>query len=277
MQNLIQFLIKYGHVLTFLLLELFCFSLIVQNNQNQQEIFLYSKGLFFGKIKQNVQEFKDFLSIKEYADSLARENANLRAEFRNAKLNELIKDIHINDSLWKQMYTYLPATVVANSISLKNNTMLIDKGSQAGIQKGMGVLGQHGVVGVVTKTTEHFAQVMPIINQHSRTSVALKRNNYFGTLRWKGPDIRTFVIEDMPKRFGAPDDIMIGDTVITSGYSTIFPKGLAVGTVSKFKSLKAGSFYDIRVKSFTDISTLKTVYVVKNLYRQELDSLKTQN
>ncbi len=272
MQNLIQFIIKYGHILAFLLLELFAFSLIVQKNQNQQDIFLYNKDLFFGKAKKQIQEVKGYLSIAQLADSLAEENAKLRAQFRNAKIKQLTIEKTINDSLWHQMYSYIPAKVIQNAVHLKNNTIMIDKGSLDSIQSGMGVIAEHGVVGVVSKVSEHFARITPIIHRHSRISVAIRRNGYFGTLRWYGPSISRFVVEDIPKRFGQTD-VKNGDLIITSGYSTIFPKGIEIGLVSNVWVKEGSSFYTVELNSFIDMATIKTVYVVRNLYRQEFDEL----
>lgn len=269
MQNLIRFFLQYGNILLFILIEIFCFSLIVNQNQNQKNIYLYSKQLFFGHFYKQAQDFKNYLNLSEVADSLAQENALLRSTIRNAKFKTGTIESSVSDTIYLQQFTYIASRIISNSIHLQNNTMILDKGADNDVAPGMGVVGEKGVVGIVHKTSAKFSLVLPLLHSQSRISAAIKRNQYFGSLIWSGKGSQEFKLTNVPKHA----DVVIGDTIITSGYSTIFPKGIEIGKVDNIQEIKGSNEYNIDTKIYLDFSTLKNVYIVKNLFREEFNNL----
>jgi rod shape-determining protein MreC len=134
----------------------------------------------------------------------------------------------------------------------------------------MGVVDEKGIIGIVRNVRPSFSSVLSILHNASRVSVSLKRNQYFGTLLWNGFNPTKMSLAAVPKHA----DIRIGDTVQTSGYSHIFPKGLMVGTVDSFWIEGGSNFYTIDVSLVNDLSKVNNVYVIKNLVKAELDSLE---
>jgi rod shape-determining protein MreC len=270
MQNLIQFFIRFAAFFLFVLLEVVCFMLIIRHNEAQREIFLNSSTLIAAKTNEWYDGIVEYSKLQDLADSLANENAKLKSElYNNRSYLELQKDVRF-DTLYHQRYQTIRAQVINNSVTSRNNSMTIDRGSDDGIEKGMGVIGAKGVVGVVRNIRPSFSNILSILHSASRVSVSLRRNQYFGTLVWKGFNPQKMSLEAVPKHA----DIQIGDTVETSGYSHIFPKGLMVGTVDTFWIEGGSNFYTIDVSMVNDLSKVNQVYVVKNLVKMELDSLE---
>jgi rod shape-determining protein MreC len=134
----------------------------------------------------------------------------------------------------------------------------------------MGVLGPQGVVGLVTQCSEHYSTVLSLLHRRARLGSKLKDSQYFGSLQWDGKDYRQGVLKDIPNHVV----ISIGDTIVTSGYSSIYPAEIPVATIAEFNEVPGENFYDIKVDFTTNFKNLSYVYVVKNLHRSEFDALE---
>ena len=269
MRDLLQFLARYGHVITFVILQFICFRLIIAFNQNQQEIYFFNKALLSSGMQERLSEWKGYLELDAVADSLAQENAALRTQLRDAKFLQDIRIDTIADSLYRQQYIYVSAQVISNSINGQNNFVIIDKGAQDDIKEGMGVISSNGAVGIVSYTTEKYSRVLPLHNRTMRVSVKLARAGYFGGLRWSGGALSDFKIQDIPRHAV----VNVGDSILTSGYSVVFPKGIFLGQVRSIGDTNGTNFLDVNADLNINLADLGNVYVVKNLYSQELDSL----
>ena len=155
-------------------------------------------------------------------------------------------------------YKIIPTSICNKSITHRNNRFTLDKGTIEGIDVGMGVISSRGIVGVVRKANEEFASVIPLINTISRTSVMVKGKGYFGILKWKPYDYKKTTLEEIPKHA----NIITGDTLITSGFSTIFPKGLMVGTITDIELDRGSNYYNISVSLINDLALVQDVYVI---------------
>lgn len=271
MQNLIQLIIRYGALITFLIFEFFCFYLVINKNQEQQKIYQASSTLLSGQIYDQYDNFVKFWNLSAIADSVSQENAKLKSDLRNFQIEQLSKIDTITIDTTVQ-FVYLSAEVKNNSINKRNNTLTIDKGSNDGIEPGMGVVDNDGVVGIILSTSKNFSIVMSVLNSNARVSAALKRNNYFGNLRWKGSNSQILNLEDVPKHA----DIVVGDTIITSGYSSIFPSGIMVGKIEKFNLVGGSNSYNIQVSLSNNLSNQRYVYVIKNILKVEQNQLEKE-
>lgn len=269
MKNIFLILIKYGTPLVFILFEILCFSLIIRNNQAHNKIYNYNKSLFFSGLNNKVDQLSDYLTLEKQNDSLAAENARLMGVI----INQTIKSTHTLevDSVLSQQYTFLPSEICNKTLNLRNNYFTLCKGSDDGVKPMMGVVSAEGIIGVITKVSPHFSEMIPLINSQSRISAAIKSSDFFGSLRWAGTDPKIMRLEDVPKH--AP--VSVGDTIITSGYSSIFPRGLSIGTVTNFEVDKGSSNYSIDIRLFNDLYNLSYVYVVINKLMEEQLTLET--
>jgi len=271
-RNILYLIIRYSAFFTFLVLEFLSFYLIINYNRSQGEIWSYSTERFTGGVDKNVQKVEDFFSLREVNDSLIRENAELLQTIVNFRIfNEdgRFKDFETTSSDSLTNYRLIPANVVSKTLHLRNNFLTIDKGSEHGISRGMGVIGKSGVIGIVKSTSKKYSTIMMILNGQSRVSCKVGENEYIGNMIWSSSDSRQMTLLDIPKHA----DIKIGDEVTTSGYSISFPKNIPIGKVTDFEILGGSNSYTTEVRLSYDLSNVNYAYVVKFLDSQEKDNL----
>lgn len=174
------------------------------------------------------------------------------------------------DTLYKQQYTYVSAKVVNTSINRRNNYITINIGKSQGITNDMAVMNSSGAVGIVKDVSENFASVMSLLHKDTRVNCQLKRDGSYGPLLWDGDDYRYCILKDIPTHA----KMKKGDTVITSELSGIFPEGINVGTIEGYERRHNEPFYTVKVRLITDFKKLNYVFVIKNKFKQEKDSIE---
>ena len=254
MQNILLLFAKFGTHITFLFFTVVSFLLIVNYNKSQKAIFINSSNYYANKLDSRTSKWQNYLSLQEVNDSLARHNADLMEHFINFKSTEGV----ISDSILQ--YDLLPAKVIRNTYNLRNNHLTLDVGKKQGVKKDMGVLSEDGILGIVKDVSSDFSHVVSILNSQTRISCTVKPYAYPGNLTWKNLDPKFMTLESIPKHVA----ISIGDTVVTNGYSTIFPANIDVGTVAEVKTERGSSNYNIKVALFNNVPNAKRGYVIKN-------------
>lgn len=265
MRNLFILLWKYNFFILFLLMEVFCSYLIVQNNNFHRASFINSTNRVAADIQSVVSEITDYISLRTTNDALSRENAGLRTIIPDVFYIDSVMEKRVNDSVFKQQYIFMPAKVINNSTNRRNNYLTLNKGSRQGVKPEMGVIAGHGVVGIVKDVSEHFCSVISILHKDSRISTKLKKSNYIGSLVWDGYHAGYAKLKDIPKHV----KFLKGDTLVTSSFSAIFPEGVLVGVIDQFEPKAGDNFYSIDVKLSTDFDNLSYVYIVTNLLKEE--------
>ena len=186
MRNLFILLWKYNFFILFLLMEVFCSYLIVQNNNFHRASFINSTNRVAADIQLVVSEVTDYISLRTTNDALSRENAGLRTIIPDVFYIDSVLEKTVYDSVFKQQYIFMPAKVINNSTNRRNNYLTLNKGSRQGVKPEMGVIAGHGVVGIVKDVSEHFCSVISILHKDSRISTKFKKSNYIGSLVWDG-------------------------------------------------------------------------------------------
>lgn len=274
MYNLVRFLIRYHLLLLFILLESISFYLIGQNSRFHRAAYLNTANAINGGIFKVYSDATGYLFLGRVNDSLAQENAQLRAMLLDSKYNIRIDTVTATDTLaaqYIQRFTYIPAKVIRNSVDNANNVIYINRGSSQGISNQMGVINMNGIVGQVIDVTDNYAAVMSLLNKDFKVSAKLKKNNYFGNLRWNGSNATDASMDEIPKHV----PVKIGDTIVTSGFSTLYPEGVMVGTVADVKVEPDKTFMKVGIKLATNFRNLDYVYVVNNIHRKEILQLDT--
>jgi rod shape-determining protein MreC len=264
MRNLLKLLYAYYFVILFIFLECLSLFLIIENNQFQRAKFIQFAQNVSGSIFGTIDNFKAYLSLKEANKILATENAQLHNELASIHKIEKVKKDTAIDLVHKQHYTYMASRVINNSVSKQYNFITLNKGIKDGIKQDMAVISPLGIVGVVEGVSENYATVLSVLNRNFKVSAKIKKNHYFGTLSWNGLNSEICILSDIPHHVL----ISKGDTIITSGYSNVFPEGIMIGVIQEF-DLKDGNFYTIRVKLSNDFRNLNYVMVVDNLMKNE--------
>ncbi len=272
MRNLIIFIRRYFNLFLFLVLEIICLSLIFNYNSYQRAAWLSSSNAVSGSLFTRINAIKKYFHLDVINDSLSMQNARL--------LNQLPSSFSMpdtaaglqTDSNGNRQYRYFPARVVNNSVSHLLNYITIHRGRKQGIKPGMGVISPSGIVGIVREVSDNYAVILSMLNKDTRISALLPRSGNFGSVIWdiQPPDPRYGLLLDIPKNI----PVYKGDTVVTSGYSAIFPRGLPIGYVTKVSLTETSNFYQIRVRFATDFQSLRYVYVIENLNAAEQRSVE---
>lgn len=271
MQKLLEFLIGKRHWILFFLLEIVSFALLFHYNRYQRNLFLSSSNTVVGHILSVSGSAKSYMGLYEENKLLFDQNSRLelqvlalQQEVEMLKSHVLSYDSLIVDSI-PLSYSYVTARIVNNNMPGLSNYITIDKGARDGVRPDMGVVSTAGVVGVVSTVNEHFSVVIPLLNPKLRISSKLYHGSYYGSLSWDGRDVSYAYLEELPRHAVFQE----GDTVVTSGYSAVFPPGVMIGTVAEFDEKRDYNFYSLKIKLSTDFMRLKAVRVIRNDYQQE--------
>ncbi|MDR0733552.1 MAG: rod shape-determining protein MreC [Dysgonamonadaceae bacterium] len=273
MRNLVLFILKNIHWLLFSLLAFCSFYLLIYNNEFQRSKYLSAFQEMAGKVYMVSNSVESYMNLKTINSDLMQRIAVLEHEVRDYKkevetLSELVypMDARKHESVYLNAFDFIQAQVVNNQISrMGNNYITLNKGALAGLKEDMGVLSSNGIVGVVVNVSPHFARVIPILNPKYQPSCKIKGTDYFGTLSWDGKDSRYISLKEVPQHA----DFNIGDTIITSGFSTIFPEGVLVGTVEDTFKKKGDNYNSLKIRLFTNFSALSEVLIVTNAAKEE--------
>ena len=270
MRNILVFIIRYHFLLLFLLLEFISVTLLVNSTYYQSSAILKAGSRVTGRFYTTVSDATDYLKLRTTNEHLAQENAMLRQMKGVSYLRNDTNSFWVNDTLYKQQYKYIVAKVVLNTVGKRNNYIMLDKGSRSGIQKDMAVITPTGIAGTVVNVSENFSWVMSMLNKHTRLSGKILKNGQMGTVVWNGVDHLYGTLTDIP----AHVKIARGDTIVSSGFSYIFPAGLMIGTITDYRVEQGEHFYTIPFKFSVDFNSLQYVYVVKNLMKEEQEKKK---
>ena len=252
------------HFIVFCLLEILCLYLVISNNNNQKLIFDNTFSIVSNKVYQNTFSLSNYIKLEQVVDSLLVENSNLIEELNNKKMSEMIFDSEMED-----LFSVYPAKVIYKSRNKIKNHIIINKGKNQGLILGGGVIADNGVIGIIVQLSDDFAKVMTFEHEDSRLSVKILGHDYFGPLKWKEWSDNEFYLDDFPSYL----ELHEGDTIVTSGMSTIFPANLMVGTINSYQSMVQNDKYLINLSMFKNIKAFDYVYAIKNNYNQQLDSL----
>lgn len=287
MHNLTEFLAKHNHWFVFLVLEVVSMVLLFRYNSYQGSVWFSSANAVTGKVYEWDSAVESFFSLSGVNSQLTQRNAFLEQQVRmlDDSIARLIRSQEAAVTRLSSMVPFqgcrlIPAKVVANMVNRYDNLITIDKGSADGVKRDMGVVCGMGVVGIVYLVSEHYSIVIPALNSHSNISCTIQRRGYFGYLRWRGGSSQLAYLEDVPRHA----HFKLGDNVVTSGYSSVFPPGVMVGKVLHVFNSADGLSYRVQVKLSTDFARLRDVCLVDDsalqeridLMRAAQDSIKPQ-
>ena len=275
MRNLLNFLIKYNYWFLFLLLEVTSFVLLFRFNHYQQSVYFTSANGVAGKVYEISGGISSYFHLKSVNEDLLDRNMWLeqRVAFLEKSLQEQGLDsvkLYSMARLAPDDYRIFKANVIKNSLNKADNYITLDRGSSDGIRPEMGVVDANGVVGIVYKTSPRYSLVIPLLNSKSSISCKIVGSEYFGYLKWEGGDSRFAYLKDLPRHA----EFNLGDTVVTSGYSTVFPEGVMVGTVDDMSDSHDGLSYLLKIKLATDFGKVSNVRVISRSGQEEQNMLE---
>ncbi len=265
MQLIFSFLLKYKYVLLFFFLELIALGLTIQNNSYHQSKFSNASNTITGGLMQRVNNFDELFNIRLENKKLMEENIRLQ-EIISGKFVDSVKTVET--IIENKAYTYTIAKIIKNNYLLQNNFITINRGRKHGVSPNMGVINSNGLIGIVSNVGYEYATVLSILHKKSSINIRCKNTNHIGSLVWDGKDYNSLQLIDIPRQA----NLTVGDTIVSGGQSSIFPKGILVGTIKNF-IYENNQYKKINVKPFNDMSNISNVYLISNSKKIAIDSL----
>lgn len=270
MQLLLDFLYRFRIFGLFLFLELICFWLYFRYNRYYNAYFFNSSNQIAGSVQSFSTNSSEYLELRQVNKNLAVENAQLRQLLSNQNLKPATLRSVLKDT---GQYNIVTARVVNNSVNRSSNFLTLNKGTTEGIKPEMGVVSSNGVVGKVKSVSRNYSTVISLLHQKMMVSSELKKSKTLCTIQWDALDPQEVELKYVPRHI----ELFIGDSIVTSGFNSIFPENILVGTVSDLDLPDESPFYEAKVRLATDFQSLEYVYVVRNRFRAEKDSLEAIN
>lgn len=266
MRNLIDFILKHHAWIFFIIYVVLSCILLFRSNPYQRSLYFGSSNVVVAKVYEVTDAVAGYFGLRKVNEKLLQQNGVL--EMENMMLRRRLlqygyaataDSLAAHDTLL-QNYDFVMARVINNSVSRLDNYITLDKGSADGIAPEMAVVDANGIVGIVNVVNEHNAVAISVLNTKLRVSCKVKNTDCFGSLTWDGRNPRFAVLEEMPRHV----KFQPGDTIVTSGYSAVFPDGIMVGTIHDYAKQKDDNFYAMQIKLSTDFSQLGDVRVISN-------------
>ena len=267
MKNIIGFIRQNFTFFSFLILQIVSLVMLSSYSKSHQTFFGNWNNAVAGTVNSKYNEWAYFFNLKATNAKLVAENVALRNELAQ---NFMAYDTSIKsgtlilrkDSLEKiRKFFYYPAKVVGNSFTLQKNYITIERGALEGVKKDMAAISPDGsIVGVVVEVNDHYSKIMSLLHRNSKVSAMLKRDRIAGSIEWDGKSPDILLLKNISKS-ASPK---IGDTVLTSPYSSSFPAQLMIGRVTSIIKDPSSNFLTLNIKSATNFYNLEFVYLVEN-------------
>ncbi|MDR0891992.1 MAG: rod shape-determining protein MreC [Mediterranea sp.] len=277
MRNLIDFFLKYNYWFLFIVLEVASFVLLFRYNRYQQSAFFTSANVVAGGVYKVSGGISSYFHLKTINEHLLDRNMALEQQIDN--LEKALKAYRVDSTTLQSIkaipptnYRLFKANVIKNSLNMADNYITIDQGSNDGIRPEMGVVNGSGIVGIVYKTSPSYSVVISALNSKSSISCKIAGSEFFGYLKWEYGDPRYAYLKDLPRHA----EFNLGDTVVTSGFSTVFPEGVMVGTVDDMSDSHDGLSYLLKIKLATDFGRLNDVRVIERMGQLEQKGLEKE-
>ena len=278
MRKLLDFLIEKRHWFLFLLLEIVSLALLYYNSVYQQHVMFSTANVVTANIVSVSGTVSSYLDLREKNRALLERNVqlemdNLRLQYQLEAMqaDTVVFRNYVHDTHNEFPYDLITARVINNSVAYLSNYITLNKGRKDGITSDMGVISENGVVGIVSTVSDHYSVVIPLLNPKSRINGKVLGGS-FGSMSWNGRSTRYANLNELPRHV----PFEVGDTIVTSGHSTVFPEGLLVGTVSSFEKQHDDNFYSLEVKLSTDFHRLSTVMVIRNYNQAEQQQIEEE-
>lgn len=266
MRGLFHFIEKYHFPILFLILEIIAFTLFINQHSYQRSRYLNSANRISGYLYESYAQVNQYLGLRKANQLLAKENR----KFHELVLN--LPEPKTNHSASENQYQVISAEIINNSVNLQNNYFTINKGKKDSISPEMAILAPDGAIGVVKAVSDHYSLCISLLNLKFSLSARIKKSDYFGSLSWGGTNYRYAYLHEIPGH------VLLhpGDTIVTSGYSAMFPENIMIGTIDSYQKTQGEYFYLIKVKLAADFKNLRSVYIINNRLKEEQHLLEEE-
>ena len=256
----------------FILLEIAALGML-RHGDSLQDLFISRAahgflGYFWG-VSENIA---DYASLRTENRHLAEEILRLTETI--TRLEEEAAAAAACDSAdyttaWRGKYEFIPAEIIKNSVNKQHNYLIIGKGSDDGVRPQTGIITSRGVIGIVDAVSRHYSYAISFLNSDSSISARIGKDGAAGPMAWDGKGSGNALLREIPLQVKFEE----GDTVYTSGFSTIFPPDIPIGRITGSRIVN-GATFEIKVSLFQDFSSVRHVCLVRNRDLDEIMSLE---
>ncbi len=219
------------------------------------------------------EKIKSYFLLSSINEDLSEENALLREELRNYKvIEERNREVSAAVPVADDRFKFTPATIVKMSHNSAHNYIILNKGSEDGIRTRSGIISNEGVVGLITSVDKNYSYGISFLNSDMKVSCFVGNSNIRAMMSWQGLGSNKALLHDIP----AHSIVNVGDTVKTSGFSSIFPADIVLG-VAKESRLVDGNSMEVKVDLFQDFNTLRYVTIIENTAEDIIKTLEEEN
>ena len=274
MRNIIRLIQNNSNLLLFLLIQIISFFFIFNwRNTLHHSKYLSSTNQLFGSIINLNSSITSYFSLAQINQGLQKENEELKSRLFNQEILISNDFVFLNDSVFKNQYGFVYSKVISSQFKNRENILVLNKGSKNGIQNGMGVIGDIGLIGVVSGVGKYYCSVLPIINNKFELAIRHKSTHSFGVVKWLADDDwQTATVEDIPSYM----KVSPGDLIETSGATGIFPSGILVGKVIKVDEIEGSQFLNIKIAISENYASLFNSYIIQNKLRDQFKLQKQE-
>jgi len=268
-RRLIDIIIQFKEYLILIILSIVSFALLSSNDNIQiRALRSYTLGAM-GFFHDVVSVIPNVFELKRENEILRQLNVNLSDEV--SRLRELrLENLKLRQMIGlkeRKDFRFIPADIIGKDLHLLRNTITLNVGELDSIKPDMAIISESGLVGRIITTSSRYSIGQLMLNKDFRASAKVQRSRVDGIISWDGGNY--LILLNVAKT----QDVKEGDIVITSEYSTMFPRNIKIGVVSKVAFQKGNLFKEIEVIPAVDFSMLEQVFVVISQPDSELVSL----
>jgi rod shape-determining protein MreC len=248
-------------------LEFFALSLIYRSESYQRSAIREKAIGIAGGFHQWRNGFNYYFHLRDENEVLKAENARLRNQVLN--MQRRYDAYVLPDSAQRNRYSLIPASIIYNTTTSRANTLMIDRGRLDGVESYVGLINKDGVVGVVRDASDHHAIGLSLLNVQLKVNAKVLSSGYAGVVNWDGVSRNAIQLKDIPYHV----KVAVGDTIVTNSFSQLFPPDIPIGFVTEAERIPGTNYWEIELEPAVDFKKLGTVYSVRNLFRNEVDTL----
>ncbi len=256
----------------FIFLEVISLVFVFNYNSFQRSKFLNSSNRISAGFYNSVSSVLQYFELGKVNEQLSAENARLHTllQFSFPDTSDFTQSEAYRKLAEDSLFAFTPAKIINNSVNKQQNYLTLNKGRKDGVEPDQGIISTDGIVGVVTAVSESFSMGLSLLNPRWNVSAKLKESGFYGSLAWSGEDYQFADLLEIPFHV----EIAVGDSVVTSGYSAIFPEGLMIGVIEDFSQPEGENYYKIKVRLSTNFKSIRHVEVIENRKKEELEQLE---
>ncbi len=253
----------------FIALEIAALSMLRSNGMLQDTWIMKGSHAFYATVWGATEEIRYYFSLRRENERLAEENFRMAGIIREYESAGRDSSATAEDSTGKYVYTL--ADIVKVSNNSQHNYIIVNKGSEDGVTLQSGIITGQGVIGIIDAVSRHYSYGISFKNTGMTVSARIGKDGPVGSLVWDGIHSDGALLNEIPHHIPFEP----GDTVYTSGFSSIFPPDIPLGTAGESRIVN-GATYEIQIKLFEDFKALRHVTIVRNTGKEEIDSLVSQ-